>query len=141
MARTTLPDPLRVLAPAVGLGAGCGAAMGYALGALLPGAAFGAILGTAVALRPRTCTVPAADPMGQAGQAGQAGSVLRAMLWLVGGLALLGLLMVLIAPELLGTGVAGPLALVAFAAGIPGLLLLGVLIVRRRAVERDDVEG
>ncbi|MTV25238.1 hypothetical protein FTX61_07430 [Nitriliruptoraceae bacterium ZYF776] len=66
--------------------------------------------------------------------------MIRALTWVLGGLALLALLVVATAPELLAdVRVAGGLASLAFAAAVPGLLLLGYLAVRRRG--RHDQPG
>lgn len=63
----------------------------------------------------------------------------RAFLWLCGGLAALGLLVVAITPQLLADlptlgGVLGPV----LAAGVPGLLVVVVVATRRRG--RPDQE-
>lgn len=57
----------------------------------------------------------------------------RALWWLFGGLALLGLGVVVTAPELLGDlGGLGGLALLVVAAGLPGLAIMLWLAARRR---------
>ena len=67
-----------------------------------------------------------------------AGATRRAVWWLVGGLGLTALAVVLMAPELLGDlrGL-GSVTLVATAAGIPGLVVVLVVAVRRRRQEPD----
>lgn len=65
----------------------------------------------------------------------------RAVWWLLGGIALLAVVIVLLAPELLGDlrGL-GSLALVVIAAGLPGLLIVLVVAARRRrARARGDL--
>ena len=61
----------------------------------------------------------------------------RAVWWLVGGIGLLAVLIVLLAPELLGDlrGL-GSLGLVVIAAGLPGLLIVLVVAARRRRARR-----
>jgi hypothetical protein len=65
--------------------------------------------------------------------------VTRALSWLVGGLMVFAALVVLTAPELGGAdeGQLGGLLTVAVIAGVPGLLLLVVLAVRRHR-DPDD---
>jgi Na+/proline symporter len=65
----------------------------------------------------------------------------RAVWWLLGGIVLLAVVIVLLAPELLGDlrGL-GSLALVVIAAGLPGLLIVLVVAARRRrARARGDL--
>jgi hypothetical protein len=75
------------------------------------------------------------------------GSVVRPLLWLVGGLVVFVLLIPLLAPELVfvtgpdgGEVLGDALAVIALAA-VPGVLLLGVLAVRRRRAERASGHG
>lgn len=65
----------------------------------------------------------------------------RAVWWLLGGMGLLALAVVALAPELLGDlGGLGSLMLVVVAAGLPGLLIVLVIAARRRPPRavRDD---
>ena len=68
-----------------------------------------------------------------------AGATRRAVWWLVGGLGLLALMIILLAPELLGdlTGLGG-LFLVVIAGGLPGLLIVLVVASRRRGAPDDE---
>jgi hypothetical protein len=72
-----------------------------------------------------------------------AGAVARPLLWLAAGLLLFAAAAVAIAPELLQLpGRTTELFLLIVAAGIPGLLLLIVLIPRRRRVDASlDARG
>jgi hypothetical protein len=65
----------------------------------------------------------------------------RAVWWLVGGLGVTALAVVLLAPELLGDprGLGG-VTLLAMAAGIPGLLVVLVVGVRRRRQEDGSAD-
>jgi len=70
----------------------------------------------------------------------------RGLSWLAGGLVLLAGLLVWTAPELLeaDTSAVASVALVAFAAGIPGIVLLVVAIAvrsRRSSTEEPDGQG
>ena len=67
------------------------------------------------------------------------GATRRAVWWLVGGLGLLALMIILLAPELLGdlTGLGG-LFLVVIAGGLPGLLIVLVVASRRRGAPDDE---
>jgi hypothetical protein len=69
----------------------------------------------------------------------------RALWWLFGGMALLVLVVVATAPELLGDlGGLGSLALVVVAAGAPGLAAILWIAARRRAsgsADASDAEG
>jgi hypothetical protein len=68
------------------------------------------------------------------------GDVIRAVLWVLLGLALLALALVATAPELLADlGSAGGVAALAFGAALPGALLLLVLVVARKG--RHDQPG
>ena len=68
------------------------------------------------------------------------GSVARALLWVLAGLLALVGLTVLVAPELASApGAIGELLLLVLAAGLPGLILIAVLVRRRRRL--DDVES
>lgn len=118
----------------VGAGTLVGLGLGAALAAPLAGLAFGLLLGAVIAARPRRCTVAVA------GAGGDGGSVARPLLWLLAGFAVLGLAMLAITPELLGAapGTLARAAVIAVAAGIPGLVVLGVLATRRRD---DDPEA
>jgi hypothetical protein len=75
------------------------------------------------------------------------GSVGRPLLWLVGGLVVFVLLIPLLAPELVfvtgrdGGAVLGDALTVIALAAVPGVLLLGVLAVRRRRAERAAGHG
>ncbi len=66
----------------------------------------------------------------------------RAVWWLLGGIALLGVLIVLLAPELLGDlrGL-GSLGLVVIAAGLPGLLIVLVVASRRARARRQQARA
>lgn len=123
--------------PAAGLGIGlvAGAALGVATGAWPLGLLFGVGLAGAFALRPRQCSTPAAG-------ADESGSARRALLWLVGGLGLLALAMVAVAPELLTAAprAGAELALLVFAAAVPGLIVLALVALRRRRQHADDRE-
>jgi hypothetical protein len=67
------------------------------------------------------------------------GAVARALLWLLAGLLLFGLLAVASAPELLDQGGRVPVMVaVILAAGLPGLLLLVLLVPRRRRADTSD---
>jgi hypothetical protein len=63
----------------------------------------------------------------------------RALLWVLAGFALLAIAIVAMAPELLraDVGATSELLVIAVAAGIPGLLVLGVLAVSRRRADDD----
>jgi cation transporter-like permease len=66
--------------------------------------------------------------------------VTRALLWLVGGLVVFVLAVLLTAPELLGaeeSQLAG-LAGVAVAAGIPGIVIVLVLVAKRHSPDPDE---
>jgi hypothetical protein len=64
--------------------------------------------------------------------------VARPLLWLLGGLVVLALAIVAMAPELVtDLGMVGGLVLLASAAGIPGVLLLLTLAARRRGHHAD----
>jgi hypothetical protein len=68
--------------------------------------------------------------------------VSRAVLWLLAGLAALAVLIVASAPELRGDiGGASGLVLVAFAAGIPGAVVLTVLALGRRGRHDPPSDG
>lgn len=133
---TPRPSRAPAVLPAAGLGVGllAGAALGIATGAWPLGLLFGVGLAGAFALRPRQCSTAAG--------AGQAGSARRALLWLVAGLGLLALAMVAVAPELLtaAPGAGAELVLLVFAAAVPGLIVLGVVALRRRREHADDRE-
>ena len=66
----------------------------------------------------------------------------RAVWWLLGGIGLVAVVIVLMAPELLGDlrGL-GSLALVVIAAGIPGLAIVLVVASRRRAERAREHRG
>lgn len=134
---TPRPSRAPAVLPAAGLGVGllAGAALGIATGAWPLGLLFGVGLAGAFALRPRQCSTAAAG-------AGQAGSARRALLWLVAGLGLLALAMVAVAPELLtaAPGAGAELVLLVFAAAVPGLIVLGVVALRRRREHAEDRE-
>ncbi len=133
------PRPSRApgVVPAAGLGIGlvAGAALGVATGAWPLGLLFGVGLAGAFALRPRQCGAAAAG-------AEESGSARRALLWLVGGLALLALAMLAVAPELLAAAprAGAELALLVFAAAVPGLIVLGLVARRRHRQHVDDRE-
>ncbi len=68
------------------------------------------------------------------------GSVARALLWVLAGLLVLVTLTVLVAPELASApGAIGELLLLVLAAGLPGLILIALLVRRRRRL--DDLES
>ncbi len=123
--------------PAAGLGVGlvAGSALGVATGAWPLGLLFGVGLAAAFALRPRQCSMATAG-------ADQSGSARRALLWLVGGLGLLVLAMVAVAPELVTAAprAGAELALLVFAAAVPGLIVLGLVALRRYRQHADDRE-
>ena len=123
--------------PAAGLGVGlvAGSALGVATGAWPLGLLFGVGLAAAFALRPRQCSMATAG-------ADQSGSARRALLWLVGGLGLLVLAMVAVAPELVTAAprAGAELALLVFAAAVPGLIVLGLVALRRHRQHADDRE-
>ncbi len=66
-------------------------------------------------------------------------SATRALLWLLGGVVLLVGVLILTAPELMRVdgGVLAELFGVLGLAAVPGLLLLGLAVRRRRRLERD----
>jgi uncharacterized membrane protein YhaH (DUF805 family) len=72
----------------------------------------------------------------------ETGGADRALLWLLGGLAVLVLAVFALFPELVqaGSGAVSQLALVVIAAGIPGLVIIAAVAVRRRRASdrRED---
>ncbi|MEX0953113.1 MAG: hypothetical protein WDZ26_04715 [Nitriliruptoraceae bacterium] len=58
----------------------------------------------------------------------------RQLLWLLAGLVMLPVLLLATAPELIGADLSAAVSLlgIVLAAGVPGLILLGVVAVRRR---------
>lgn len=67
------------------------------------------------------------------------GSVARALLWLVGGIAALLMLAVLVAPELLAApGEVGQLLALVLLAGLPGLIVIAVVVRRRRRIDEQE---
>jgi hypothetical protein len=72
----------------------------------------------------------------------EAGGADRALLWLLAGLALLVLTVFALFPELLQarSGTVSELALVVIAAGIPGLVIIAVVALRRRRAANDGEE-
>ncbi len=133
-----------------------GVALGAAVGNLLERTGLGMVFGLALGL---VAGLLIDDPRGPEGTGEEDrdgpdrdepgdgsrpddGTILRALLWLVGGLAALFLLALAIAPELLeAPGQITATLGVVLVAGVPGALLLLGLVARRRRVDGDDTGG
>lgn len=71
--------------------------------------------------------------------AGASGSVARALLWLVAGIVALFVLAALVAPELIAAPAeVGQLLALVLVAGLPGLMLILVVVRRRRRIDQQE---
>ncbi|MFO7959792.1 MAG: hypothetical protein R6U94_02455 [Nitriliruptoraceae bacterium] len=133
------------LPPRTGLALGLvlGMTVGVVLGRLVDLRALGMVLGLVLGLvfgllldndRAAEDRFGEEDP--GAGSPGEDGAIARALLWILAGLVLLVLLALLIAPELLAApGRLTAVLLAILAAGVPGVVLLLVLVGRRRRID------
>jgi hypothetical protein len=76
------------------------------------------------------------------GDASEAGAADRALLWLLAGLAVLVFTVFALFPELLQapSGTVSELAFVVLAAGIPGLVIIAAVVLRRRRTSDQGEE-
>jgi hypothetical protein len=138
--------PRTGLALGLVLGMGIGILIGRLLELRALGLVLGLLLGVILGLRLDNDRAAEDDVDGSApttdqdrGGSDQDGAVLRALLWVVAGLALLVSLAVVTAPELLAApGTISTVLLVVLAAGLPGVVLLLAVVGRRRRIDREE---
>lgn len=134
------------------LGAGIGAALGVALGLSLDnlalwlpiGIAMGLGIGSAMTGRIGPPDLPDDDdePGSRRGGPREDGAIARALLWVLVGLLLAGVLFFAVSPELATAAPGASLNIIGLVllAAIPGTVLLILAAIRRRRLRLDDEE-